>query len=391
MFDFDISKLPQASAGSTLEDLSFDINEYKSEGKEKNISDIVSFINTRVKAVNVPSDSLREGKELIQDSFEKYLSANGYNSSSFLKKALYTPRHYFFEKEFNPELRKYQNKKSFELGTFIHEAILEPTKFSRVFVEPSLHGVSKNSTEHHENLAFKWFEKVEESENPFIDKTCLSAPLKGLKRDEYKEYIYGLKAISMIESISEEDFIKIQAFKQIYDTYGNGIIPELLKHSKREVSLYYEDEETGLNVRIRPDALQFKENIGCNAIISLKSTSSENLGKFFYDCAKYHYDLSEAMYQDVASEVTGRKFDTTIMIMVQTVAPFGIAVIRWNQEDIATGRYKYRLALNNVLDFENNSVKSSYDTYSEEGNGGIIDSKLPDWNKKEISPRNFNL
>jgi len=370
---------------SLAEEGSFiDLDKYsRPKSEEVTAQSIVNFIDLREKAVHVYSDDLRVNGEVVEDSFEKYLGAAKYLSSSFLKKGLLTPRHLYFEQQFNSALSKFKKESSsFNLGTFIHEAILEPTKFSRVFVEPDF-GISKNSTEHWFNLSFAWYTKLSE-----LDIEC-EVPVSGGKRDDYKNYVESCKVLSGIESISSNDGLKIKAIKQALDQYGGGILHDILKRSKREISMYTEDAETGLNVRIRPDAIQFKENIGVDTIISVKSTSCPDLKKFMYDCAKYNYDLSEAMYQDVASEVTGRDFRNTLMIMVQTVEPFGIALVKWSSEDIAGGRYKYRTALERVLSYQEDGCGMSYDIYAEEGNRGIIDSALPWWSKSEIPAYNI--
>ena len=49
-----------------------------------------------------------------------------------------------------------------------------------------------------------------------------------------------------------------------------------------EVSFYGRDEETGLDVRVRPDYFNVEENIGVNAVISFKTTRADDLGKFYY-------------------------------------------------------------------------------------------------------------
>ncbi|UVQ23767.1 hypothetical protein NXX60_07060 [Bacteroides thetaiotaomicron] len=64
-----------------------------------------------------------------------------------------------------------------------------------------------------------------------------------------------------------------------------------MKGAYSEVSFYGKDEETGLNVRVRPDYFNVEENIGVNAVISFKTTRADDLGKFYYDCAKLKYEL----------------------------------------------------------------------------------------------------
>ena len=75
---------------------------------------------------------------VVADEMEKYLSAKEYYSSGSPILANQTGLHLYFDIEegWKEELEKYKNRKHFELGSFIHEAILEPTKFNRVCVEP---------------------------------------------------------------------------------------------------------------------------------------------------------------------------------------------------------------------------------------------------------------
>lgn len=382
---FDLTSLEDLQIGDPLEKHEpFEVSQYyhKPESEYKTISEIVNHIKTREKAVNVSSESLRVNGHLIQDSFEKYLNS-AYNSSNMLKKALLTPRHYTFEKEYNEELQKYKSKKHFDLGTFLHQCILEPTKFSRVIVEPPTNRSIKKELI---NLCEFWKKEC-------IERGIQVQPfetLEDMKNDEIKKLIENMKTSCNLQSVTASDYIKIKAAKNSFDMYGGGILHEIMKRSKREVSLYYKDEETNIPLRIRPDAIQFSENIGVNACISVKSTSASDTKKFMSDCARYHYDLSEAMYLDILRKVTGRDFDTCLMIMFQTSEPYSIAVFRWRPEDIAIGHYKYRYALNNIKDFENNP-HLSYDSYAEEGNAGIIDSCLPSWNAVEFPPVNYNV
>ena len=92
------------------------------------------------------------------------------------------------------------------------------------------------------------------------------------------------------------------------------------------------------------------------------------------------------MYLDVAEAVTGRPFTCTIMRMVQTVPPFGVAALVWNAEDLEIGKYKYRQALQIVADCEASRKYPGYDIHAESGNLGFIDMKHPEWNAKELYP-----
>jgi hypothetical protein len=204
-----------------------------------------------------------------------------------------------------------------------------------------------------------------------------------------KEYIEALKVAADLESVTEKEFTIIKALELNAKTYGNGIIYKLAKHSHRECSAYLDDYNgTGIPLKVRPDMLQFKENIGVDAIISVKSTSSENIEKFFYDTAKYQYELSEGMYTEVLSKVTGREFRSVITIMYQTVEPWGVAVFWWTPEDIELGRHKFIQAFQTLKDTIEKGLWPGYDIYAEEDHFGVIDMRLPWWAYKSLDERN---
>ncbi|MDV4025574.1 hypothetical protein CMT52_14660, partial [Elizabethkingia anophelis] len=335
----------------------------------------------------------------VQDSMEKYLETDALQSSH-LKKALITPLHLSFSLDDDrAELEKLKGKKDyFELGTFLHQCILEPTKFSRVIVEPKY---SLSSNEGVLSLTKFWEQTIEKQgfginsqgeqisvQDSFSEAMNDVAKL-GLsvdKIDGKKVYLQSLKVLSGLEPVSEEHSMKIKILKKYYENYGGGILKDILKHSKREISFY--TEEDGIKLKVRPDAIQFEENIGVNAIISIKSTACEDFQAFCYNAAKLHYDLSEGMYQDVVSKVTGRDFNTTIMIMLQTVEPFGVAVMVWSAEDIETGKYKFRTALQIAKECQEKNYYPGYEAFAEEGCFGLIQMQLPQWNNKELLPAN---
>ncbi|WP_407324057.1 PD-(D/E)XK nuclease-like domain-containing protein [Tenacibaculum maritimum] len=367
-------------------------------GEYPTASDVADFIKQRKGTKHIYTKNLNIGGVAVQDAMEKYLSNDGYSSGQ-LKAALKTPLHLFFEREDEArrELDRFQDKKHFKLGTFLHECMLEPTKFSRVTVEPKL---SRANNADLDKLIEFWEGKLEELEvcmlnneertsQEILDYASTQVPSTE-KRDDKKKYLSIIEKATGITAISETDKIIVDVVKRNYEAYGDGIIPKLLKHSKREISLYTDDETTGLDVKVRPDALQFSENIGVNAVISVKSTRVESLSHFFYQSAKLNYELSEGMYQSVASKVTGRDFNTTIMIMLQTVAPFGVGVMVWNGEDIEIGKYKYKQALQTAYECELQGVYPTYDAFAEEGNLGLIDMKQPEWNTKELQPVDLN-
>lgn len=319
--------------------------------------------------VEIFLDEFSVNGEVVKDDMEVYLADKRIGSSA-LKEVLKTPRHFFydFEQAFTPK-----SKDCFELGTFAHMAFLEPELFDKVAAAPDVNLATKVGVL--EMLRF--FEGLNGSRN-----TCDDT----WKMSDLKEILEYERSVCLYQIIKHEHFEIINALKKNYYWYGGGIIPKILKGAMAEVSFYGEDAATGLGVKVRPDYFNIKENIGVNAIISFKTTRADNLGKFFYDAAKLKYELSEGMYQKVMSDITGRDFNCTIMIMLQTVAPYDVAVLWWSADDIQLGKYKYENAIMTVQECFEKGWFPGFDGMAESGSHGIIDMKLPEWSEKELHP-----
>lgn len=357
-------------------------------------TEIAMFLQRRDKARHIYTRDLNVNGRAVQEAMDKYLAAGDFYPSSALKEALKSPLHLYYYKEsgWREALEKYQrNKEYFDLGTFLHQSILEPTKFSRAIVEP---GLPMNTKEGVSGLISFWTDKVSEAENAKelltqADNEVMSLGLDMNKIDGMRAKYKALKAVSGLSSVTAEHKAIIDIVKFNYDRYGDGMFYELLKHSKREISLYYCDPETGLKLRIRPDAMQFAENIGTDTIISVKSTRQDDLQAFYNDTVRLNYGLSEGMYLDVASKVTGRDFRSTIMIMLQTTPPYGVAALVWSAEDLEIGKYRYRQALQTVAECKDSGLYPAYDAFAQSGNMGLIDMKQPGWNAKDLLPQDI--
>lgn len=397
-YPFDIVNLESAVTGdslSTVTDTGAELTSFEFSrplSEYPTASEIAMFLQQRDKARHIYTRDLNVNGRAIQEAMDKYLSAGEYYPSSALKEALKSPLHLYYYKEsgWREALEKYQrNKEYFDLGTFLHQSILEPTKFSRAIVEP---GFPMNTREGVAGLISFWTDKVSEAENAKellakADNEVMNLGLDMNKIDGMRARYKALKAISGLSAVTAEQKAIIDIVKFNYDRYGDGMFYELLKHSKREISLYYCDPETGLKLRIRPDAMQFAENLGTDTIISVKSTRQDDLQAFFNDTVRLNYGLSEGMYLDVASKVTGRDFRSTIMIMLQTTPPYGVAALVWNAEDLEIGKYRYRQALQTAADCRASGLYPAYDAFAQSGNMGLIDMKQPGWNAKDLLPQ----
>lgn len=371
----------------------FDLNGF-AEGEELNPSaynpedyptkeEMLDFIysNSHKPPVNIDLKELSVNGLVKRDPMEMYLKSK-HISSSNLKNALKTPRSFYYDYE---RVFEEKEKPCFQLGTFAHMAFLEPRLFELVKVEPKCNQSSKDGV----IVMIKFYNELLSNDKNYVPDVEEEMPSEKWNFSDLKDYrdYKKQKCLDLGYSfISEDMSMIIKALERNYYWYGDGIIPQLLKGAYSEVSFYGKDEETRLDVRVRPDYFNVEENIGVNAVISFKTTRADDLGKFYYDCAKLKYELSEGMYQEVMSSITGRNFNVTIMIMLQTVEPFDVAVLFWSPDDLANGKYKYHYALSIVKDCFEKKWFPGYDANAEEGARGIIDMQLPEWSKKMLHP-----
>lgn len=327
--------------------------------------------NSPVRHVRVSNKALSVHGRVVNDGMAKYLN-NPAICSSALKEALKSPMHYFYHRMQTFEPR---NLKHFDLGTFAHMAFLEPKRFDRVSVAPEI-----NRAEREGVIRGIQFYQTLLQRSP----DCV---LSDLKMSGLRDKLNELEMAATAEGwqVVDADHKKIiDIVKSGYNTYGGGLLPRLFLNAKSEISMYGTDPQTGIKVRIRPDAILLEEDFGINAVISVKTTSSTTLEGFINDAAKYRYELSEGMYLDVASQVTGRDFSATVMVMLQTVIPFQIAVFYWDAEDLQIGKYKYRQALDTIKECQDKNCYPGFDSKAEEGHYGLIQMKLPDRIKREL-------
>ncbi len=362
----------------------------------KNLDDYpdLSLISKHIEENGFPSKhiytkDINVNGRAVHDSFEKYLGAsNYYSSGNFAKASMETEIDLLYDVEEGDkdELEEFRNRKPFVLGTFIHEAILEPTKWKRVTVKPSLFDgevLAANSKTGVE-ATLKWFDhiikesfdsddQIREVYKAVGDACGIHSPVQF---KEKQKYIKALEAHCGIAIVDEKNKLIIDIIKKRWDNYSNGFLKKIIKHSKREISFYAEDY-LGLPHRVRPDALLFEENIGINAVLSIKSTSKPSLRLFMNQVVQHQYHVKEACYQEVVSHVTGRDFSTTIFIMCQTVAPFNVAAIRLNPVAIELGKSLYRRGIDVLQNCLDSGVYRGHDAFAEIGHCGIVDMDLP--------------
>lgn len=370
-FGFDVYDLSGAERDGTLRPLRYDRTQYADfEEFLEHVHDLPS------RKKRVPKSVLSVNGRVVSDSMDAYLSHAG-ESSSALKQALVTPRHYVTYKD--PRIER--DRKHFQLGTFCHLAFLQPELFRKVRTAPK----ADRSTINGVKTLIEWY-----WEQLGISAEC---SLREMNHRELKELLHDCERRFQEAGyvcIPADDSLKIELVRKVYNTYGGGILPRLLKLADAETSFYDIDPLTGLKEKVRPDAMLLEENIGLNIVVSFKTTSANTIEQFARDAVKYKYDLSEGMYLDVMSRITGRRFCGTLMVVLQTCEPWQIFVLWWSPEDLEAGKYKYRQAMEIVAECKEKRSFPGYDARAENGAHGIIRFALPEYFRLAVPEQNID-
>lgn len=115
----------------------------------------------------------------------------------------------------------------------------------------------------------------------------------------------------------------------------------LLTGGKDEISFFWKDQDSGVACKCRPDKLRAND-----VIVDLKTAADASPSAFQKSLTDYGRHISTAFYLDGVSQVTGRKHDNFVHLVIEKEPPYGIAVYALDDESIEQGRREYKKLLN---------------------------------------------
>lgn len=243
------------------------------------------------------SDDLSMFIDMPADEYHSNPAVVGHSA---LVSLLHSPKHYFADLGCGRKVTP-----AMEFGTAFHTQVLEPERFNAEFVTKPKFDLRTNVGK---EKSAAW-----DAENP--GKTIIS--------EADKESIEG-----MFAALMERDDIAVK-----------------IRNSYREKSLFWTDEDTGIECRIRPDLLVYEEGSGqIIAIADLKSAQNASKAKFAKEIGDRGYDLQAAFYSDAISKTLGRRIPF-FLIPVESAHPHGVASYEVGPVTMEVGRKKYRTAL----------------------------------------------
>lgn len=114
-----------------------------------------------------------------------------------------------------------------------------------------------------------------------------------------------------------------------------------LKGSRRELSIFWTDEETGLDLRCRVDLLLPSPD-GPIFVADLKTTQDASPEGFRYSVKDYGYWMQYAFYMDGIEQATGQRPQEWYFVAAATKPPYEVAFHHFDLTTKAIAVEKYR-------------------------------------------------
>jgi exodeoxyribonuclease VIII len=237
-----------------------------------------------------------EQNKIITDLSNEDYHASMALSSSNLKDMLISPYHYWYKKN-----ALHKTTPALLFGTLLHTMLLEPHLFDKeYFVMEKPKRVSKIGKALYSELDIERGTRI---------------------------------------WITPEDHS--QAQMMIGSLMSNKMVKSMLERSEVEQSLFFKDKQTGVDCKVRADAISLKDGI----VLDLKSTAiSANEEDFKYTVRKYKYDLSANLYLEGFESYCGEPLKF-IWLVVEKTPPFSMGLYMMSPEVRHRGQKQCREAL----------------------------------------------
>jgi exodeoxyribonuclease VIII len=150
----------------------------------------------------------------------------------------------------------------------------------------------------------------------FLDQFVVEPPLRRNTK-EYKSWLEAQPPEKLIISNKDSDRV-INMCSAVTAHEGAA---SLLRGGIMEHSLYFTEPATGVQCRVRPDAMTED-----GYVVDLKTTRDASRKAFMRSIAQYRYDVSAGLYTEAFQTVFGRPPKGYIFIAVEHHEPYAVAV-----------------------------------------------------------------
>ena len=270
-------------------------------------------------------------------------------SSSGLRRVLEinggSPAHFYAEWSGNPNMVEADDREAWILGRAAHHMLLGQPDFARYFVVRPPHWDSYRTKE-----ARQWRDSVPKDQTILTD-------------GEVK------KIAGMAESLGKDVLVRGERArtkdgKEFYQGLLNGWV---------ECSGFWQDRETGLWIKIRPDAVPPHSGQFCD----LKTTLSVQRMDIDTTLAKYGYHQQGALLAEGAPICLDMVLESFALIFVEKMRPpHCVQVVQVGAEDLLTGHEQNHSAMRLIA----RCIRDN--NWPGPGAGDVYEARLPEWYRK---------
>jgi hypothetical protein len=193
--------------------------------------------------------------------------------------------------------------------------------------------------------------------------------------------------------VEEEKFLKENEGKYIIPDVGpqsfeyleymleschkDAVIQKLISNTEYQVSLFWTDDQTGINLKTRPDICKRKKNV----IVNLKTIADGSPDSFSKDLAKYEYPLQGAI-EIRGCQQTGlmEKVDNYFWLVVEKEPPFNATLYEFDHSDQRYSMDELEYLLSKI---KRAREEDKYPGYGDRAANeyGILTAQIPMWYK----------
>lgn len=258
-------------------------------------------------------------------------------SSSGLKVILHrSPRHFWFDSPLNPDRPAEKDKPHFNVGKAAHDLLLLSDRWPECY-----HVLPADFNARATREQAEWH--------------C-----------ERSEAVDAGKVI-----LKHEEAVTVKAMAA--SLQANEFATAALLNGESEVTIVWQDKETGVWLRARPDFLPVKRRI----IPDLKTAADGAPKAFGRAIANFGYHQSAALYSDGIKAVFGRYPTNWVHVVLEKEPPHVVSLYELPGEDIERGRWLNRKA---IRIFAECLSADKWPGYADEP----VQVGLPSWDRKVL-------
>ncbi len=158
--------------------------------------------------------------------------------------------------------------------------------------------------------------------------------------------------------IRPDDYTDLLGWRQSF--LDNPDIAPIIRDSQHEVSLFWTDEETGIEMCARLDMMRLWKPEGVACIDDTKTAKSADPEEFMKACIEYGYDIQSFTYIEGVRHVFGIEKVQFAFDVVEKTAPYLSVHYTAPDSMIELGRVKYRAALKKYAECRDSKIWSGY-------------------------------